>query len=296
METHDSTKPDFTINSGMQVKTLKHDFLEKFGLGIRVYKRYGRQFADDEVTLAAIRNDEFKGAEFSPDSNSKISTIQDKIMELFGFKVEMCGSVYHYLCRSELTLLEAKEADNKYILEKESKLNKAVINDEISPPIHKLYRITSLEKKSVVFRIEVSDETNRSFAVEEHYRWGQGFREINDPVLDSDITKLKKVRCINGIGWGAEWDDLVMVDFDWGDSATNKFSEKEKKSIKAYWEKNKKDDQGRSGHYWLLEGDHNWHTNPLAPNGFVEIYAPVKIDIVDAGNCVALEENIAPNK
>ena len=81
-----------------------------------------------------------------------------------------------------------------------------------------------------------------------------------------------------------------------GDSATNKFSEKEKKSIKAYWEKNKKDDQGRSGHYWLLEGDHNWHTNPLAPDGFVEIYAPVKIDIVDADNCVALEENIAPNK
>lgn len=33
METHDSTKPSFSINGSMQVKTLKDDFLEKFGLG-----------------------------------------------------------------------------------------------------------------------------------------------------------------------------------------------------------------------------------------------------------------------
>jgi hypothetical protein len=114
METNESPKPRFTINSGMQVETLKHDFLEEFGLGIRVYKRYGRQFADDEVTLAAIRNDEFKGAEFSPDSNSTISTLQDKIMELFGFKVEICGSNGH-LCDDDLTLANAYKIDREYV-------------------------------------------------------------------------------------------------------------------------------------------------------------------------------------
>ena len=114
MTMNDSTKSDITISSRMKVKKLKDDFLEEFGLGIRVYKRYGRQFADDEVTLAAIRNDEFKGAEFSPDSNSKISTIQDKIMELFGFKVEMCGSNGH-LCNDDLTLAGAYEIDRQYV-------------------------------------------------------------------------------------------------------------------------------------------------------------------------------------
>ena len=114
METNDSTKPVFNIKSGMQVKTLKHDFLEKFGLGIRVYKRYGRQLADDEITLAAIRNDEFEDAEFSPDSNSKIINIQDKIMELFGFKIEICGSNGH-LCNDDLTLAGAYEIDREYV-------------------------------------------------------------------------------------------------------------------------------------------------------------------------------------
>ena len=46
----DSTKPSFSINGSMQVKTLKDYFLKEFGLNIYVYKRYGRQLADDEVT------------------------------------------------------------------------------------------------------------------------------------------------------------------------------------------------------------------------------------------------------
>ena len=50
MTMNDSTKSDITISSRMKVKKLKDDFLEEFGLGIRVYKRYGRQLADDEVT------------------------------------------------------------------------------------------------------------------------------------------------------------------------------------------------------------------------------------------------------
>ena len=110
----DPTKPSFSINGSMQVKTLKDDFLKVFGLNIYVYKRYGRQLADDEVTLAAIRNDEFKDAEFSIQRNSKIINIQDKIMELFGFKIEICGSNGH-LCNDDLTLAGAYEIDREYV-------------------------------------------------------------------------------------------------------------------------------------------------------------------------------------
>ena len=110
----DSTKPSFSINGSMQVKTLKDYFLKEFGLNIYVYKRYGRQLADDEVTLAAIRNDEFKDAEFSIQRNSKIINIQDKIMGLFGFKVEIYGSNGH-LCNDDLTLAGAYEIDREYV-------------------------------------------------------------------------------------------------------------------------------------------------------------------------------------
>ena len=110
----DPTKPSFSINGSMQVKTLKNDFLKEFGLNIYVYKRYGRQLADDEVTLAAIRNDEFKDAEFSIQRNSKIINIQDKIMGLFGFKVEIYGSNGH-LCNDDLTLAGAYEIDREYV-------------------------------------------------------------------------------------------------------------------------------------------------------------------------------------
>lgn len=110
----DPTKPSFSINGSMQVKTLKNDFLKEFGLNIYVYKRYGRQLADDEVTLAAIRNDEFKDAEFSIQRNSKLINIQDKIMELFGFKVEIYGCNGH-LCNDDLTLAGAYEIDREYV-------------------------------------------------------------------------------------------------------------------------------------------------------------------------------------
>ena len=114
MTMNDSTKSDITISSRMKVKTLKDDFLKEFGLNIYVYKRYGRQLADDEVTLAAIRNDEFKDAEFSIQRNSKIINIQDKIMGLFGFKVEIYGSNGH-LCNDDLTLAGAYEIDREYV-------------------------------------------------------------------------------------------------------------------------------------------------------------------------------------
>ena len=47
------------INGRMKVKTLKANFLEEFGLTLRVYD--GRSFADPEATLASIRKGDSKG-------------------------------------------------------------------------------------------------------------------------------------------------------------------------------------------------------------------------------------------
>ncbi len=47
------------INGRMKVKTLRADFLEEFGLTLRVYD--GRSFADDDATLASIRKGDNRG-------------------------------------------------------------------------------------------------------------------------------------------------------------------------------------------------------------------------------------------
>ena len=55
------------INGRMKVKTLKSQFLDEFGLTIRVYD--GRGFADDNSTLASIRKNGKKGGGSRPQKN-----------------------------------------------------------------------------------------------------------------------------------------------------------------------------------------------------------------------------------
>lgn len=72
------------INGNMKVKTLREQFSALFGLTIRVYD--GKVFADDDARLASIRKGDSKGGEFSPNRNTKIGNLEDKIMALFGIK------------------------------------------------------------------------------------------------------------------------------------------------------------------------------------------------------------------
>jgi len=99
------------ISGKMKVKTLKSQFKEEFGLTLRVYD--GRSFADDESTLASIRKGESKGGEFSPRKNLKVGNFEDKIMEMFGIKVQVAGSDDSYLCNDDDTLAKAQEKDEK---------------------------------------------------------------------------------------------------------------------------------------------------------------------------------------
>lgn len=152
----------------------------------------------------------------------------------------------------------------------------------------KLYRITPLEKKSVEYFVDVysrDDEGNvRGWSVTETYRWGQGFRELDNYVSEHEVDH---VSCDPQLGWGCELDDLCAVYFEFDDS----FSEEEQEEIKAHWDES--DEEGRYGTAWLYDGEHDWQIDYDSVN----ILGPVKIDIIDEDEYnVIVEENIKPIK
>ena len=118
-----------TINGRMKVKTLKNDFRNAFSLSLRVYD--GRNFADDETTLASIREGDSKGTgDFAPRKNTKIQNFEEKMMQMFGIKTRVSGSDDSYLCKSHLTLAGAQEEDVKIM---ERRVKKAERNADSSP-------------------------------------------------------------------------------------------------------------------------------------------------------------------
>ena len=155
-----------------------------------------------------------------------------------------------------------------------------------------LYRITPVHKKSIEFVIETyelddNDAYKRGFTATFLYRWGQGFREMDDLPWEFEVEQ--GVNCDPQLGWGAELDDLISVwiDFD------GEFSEEEQAEITAYCEGELQDEEGRWGEGWIFDGDHNWS---IEMDELV-IQAPVKIDIVNSDQYnVVVEENIEPHK
>jgi len=110
------------IHGRMKVKTLKGEFKEEFGLTLRVYD--GRSFADDEATLASLREKYIKSDDFAPKRNMKIGNFEKNMIELFGIKVQVSGSNDSYLCDNDLTLAGALEEDKKKLDRKVKKNNK----------------------------------------------------------------------------------------------------------------------------------------------------------------------------
>jgi len=100
------------------LQTLKSEFKNEFGLTLRVYD--GRSFADENATLASIRKGDSKGGEFSHKRNMKVGTFENKMIELFGIKVQIAGSDDSYLCDNDLTLAGALEKDEQKMVKKSS--------------------------------------------------------------------------------------------------------------------------------------------------------------------------------
>ena len=100
-----------TIVGQMKVSTLQKEFLNEFGLSLRIYD--GREFADEEKTLGQVRKKKGSETGLSIAKNMKVGNLEDKFEEEFGLKVQIAGSDNSYLCKDELTLNAAQQEDEK---------------------------------------------------------------------------------------------------------------------------------------------------------------------------------------
>ena len=152
-----------------------------------------------------------------------------------------------------------------------------------------LYRIIPLEKKSIEYFVDVfeqlPDGTIRGFDVTETWRWGQGWREEDEPVWRFEVESNNGIHCRPNVGWACELDDLCAVYVNFSDG----FSEEEKEEIEAILRWEREDEDGRSGTAWLYDGDHNWEIE----DDHVRIIGPAKIDLCDEDGTV-LQENVKP--
>ena len=96
---------DFKIDGRMKVKTLKDKFKSTFGASLRVYK--AKHFADDNATLASIRAEGAKGGELVVGGNLKVGSFEKKIMELYGFEVQVATPDDSKLADNNITLCAA---------------------------------------------------------------------------------------------------------------------------------------------------------------------------------------------
>lgn len=151
--------------------------------------------------------------------------------------------------------------------------------------MNKLYRVKPVDKKSIyqVYDIykQLPDGTIRGFVVRELYRWGQGFREMDEPIFLED----KWVIVDPNIGWGCELDDGISIDFEFDDT----FTEEEKEEIEDIWcNGDPEDPDMRCGAAWLYD-----YSDWLVEDDYVEILGPFKVDIIDGSSyTTVLEENI----
>ena len=99
---------DFTFDGRTKVKTIKAQFKEIFGATLRVYTTVDcKELADDEATLASIRTEGFAGGEFTVKGNTKVSTFEKKVAEIYGIGVQVANADDTKLADNTVTLVAA---------------------------------------------------------------------------------------------------------------------------------------------------------------------------------------------
>ena len=96
---------DLNLNGRTKVKTLKAEFKKNWNATLRVYK--GKQFADDEATLASIRTGDAKGGELKVNGNMKVGNFEEKVKEIFGVTVQVANSDDTKLSNNDITISAA---------------------------------------------------------------------------------------------------------------------------------------------------------------------------------------------
>lgn len=81
---------DFKVSGRMQVGTVRQNFKDTFGVGLRIYN--GQNFEEENATIASLRNDKTDkrgGSQISFRRNMKVGNIEDKFKEAFGITVQI---------------------------------------------------------------------------------------------------------------------------------------------------------------------------------------------------------------
>jgi hypothetical protein len=142
----------------------------------------------------------------------------------------------------------------------------------------KVYCIKPLEKKSIVWHIEMYrtnlDGSISWFNLDETYRWGQGFIE-EDMDCNLPWEGDRVAYCKPDVGWGCEFDDSINIEFEFSDD----ISEEEQEDIKnSYYE---------GGAAWVYDAEHDWMEEDCA----VYVYGPYQVSLCESDGTV-IEENV----
>ena len=96
---------EFSMNGRLTVKALKKHFKDAFGATLRVYK--GKQFADENATLASIREGDAKGGELKVVGNMFVGNFETKVKELYGINVQVANADDTKLADNKKTIAAA---------------------------------------------------------------------------------------------------------------------------------------------------------------------------------------------
>ena len=99
----------FKVSGNMKVKTLKEEFRANYGAELRVY--YKNHFADEEATLASIREGDVKGGEFECGDHDLVGTFENFMKELYGIKVQIASPDNKKLAKNDMKLCELVNMD-----------------------------------------------------------------------------------------------------------------------------------------------------------------------------------------
>lgn len=114
---------EINVNGRMLVKNFKKQFQEAFGCSLRVYVK--THFADDEQTLASLREEGKKGGELSVKGNMLVGNFEAKMLEEYGITVQVANIDDTKLVDNSLTLAAAGRGEERKAVKKAEKVTSA---------------------------------------------------------------------------------------------------------------------------------------------------------------------------
>lgn len=111
---------EINVNGRMLVKNFKKQFQEAFGCSLRVYVK--THFADDEQTLASLREEGKKGGELSVKGNMLVGNFEAKMLEEYGITVQVANIDDTKLVDNNLTLAAAGRGEERKAAKKTEKV------------------------------------------------------------------------------------------------------------------------------------------------------------------------------